>query len=358
MKKIKIVFFAVIIAIGLSGINILQVEGITKNSIQKITRDKPVSTGPVRVVGRQLQVDFDNNGQYEPYQIKGVGYQPVPVGMNPNWGYNFFNDPQIVNYANRDFPLLREMYANTIRTWAKASNTNFLNIAYNDNQRPVRVVMGYWIDPTWSPIYPGQQVDYADPATRQYYINDFRDYVADYKNHPAVLIWALGNENNLFYQGNIGDFYTLCNEMALAAYQEEGSAYHPVAIINGNLFNIGNSTVHADDASLEYIDIWGVNVFPGYSFLDQNFFTNYAPLSQKPLYISEFGIDAWYTIDQMNPSNGYEIQDIQAQWEGNEWDELNACSVCIGGTYMEYSDEWWKGGDPYYHGYEGYSTLS
>jgi len=352
MKKF-IIILMLMLAIGISISNIAYgynpITTINNEGLLKINRDKPISTGPVRVVGRELQVDFDNNGEYETYQIKGVGYQPTPIGQSPDWGYNFFADTQLNNYTNRDFPWLRDMYVNTIRTWAKADNLNFLNNAYNDNQRPIRVVMGYWIDP---------QTNYSDPVTRQNLIDDFRNYVATYKNNPAVLIWALGNENNLAFPPNIGDFYSLCNEMALAAYQEEGSDYHPVAIINGGILNIGNSTVNADDTSLEYVDIWGTNVYPGYSFLDQNYFTDYAFLSQKPLYISEFGIDAWYSIDPLVPGIGYEIQDVQADWDVNQWDEVNACDVCVGGTFMEYSDEWWKGGYPLSHDYNGYSTVS
>ena len=45
----------------------------------------------VKVEGRQLLVDFDRNGVYEPYLIKGVGYSPFPVGRHPSdWGPNIF----------------------------------------------------------------------------------------------------------------------------------------------------------------------------------------------------------------------------------------------------------------------------
>ncbi|MFH1210075.1 MAG: glycoside hydrolase family 2 TIM barrel-domain containing protein [archaeon] len=339
-------------------IDFVILNSVDVESRNKLETRKLMSNGPVRISGRDLLTDFDNDGVYDEFKIKGVGYNAVPIGQNPDWGYILFNDPQIVNMANRDFSFLRDMNANTIRTWSKANNIGFLNAAYNNNNKPIRIIMGYWIDPTYSPIYPGQNVNYNDNATRQYYINDFRNYVASYKNHPSVLMWVLGNENNLFYQGNIADFYSLCDEMAQAAYIEEGDDYHPVAIINGNLFNIGNSNVHADDVSLSYVDVWGTNVFPGYSFLDQNYFNQYSPLSSKPLYISEFGIDAWHTNDMQNPGNGYLDEETQTDWDLHSWQELSDCSVCIGGTFMEYSDEWWKANYPLVHDYGGYSTLS
>ena len=60
-----------------------------------------------------------------PFFVKSVGYQPTPIGRYPSdWGYassdprsinnNIFDDPNILN---RDFSLLRQMNANTIRIW-------------------------------------------------------------------------------------------------------------------------------------------------------------------------------------------------------------------------------------------------
>jgi hypothetical protein len=83
----------------------------------------------VKVEGRKLLVDFDQNGVYEPYLIKGVGYAPYPIGRHvSDWGYEDPNDPRPDNIyddsdiLNRDFELLQEMNVNTIRIW-KGNNT-------------------------------------------------------------------------------------------------------------------------------------------------------------------------------------------------------------------------------------------
>ncbi len=79
----------------------------------KVTHYKLASIGPVKVVGRKLMVDFDGNGIYVPYFIKGVGYQPMPISRHPSdWGWpdpdprpdNIYDDTAILN---RDCPLLQ-----------------------------------------------------------------------------------------------------------------------------------------------------------------------------------------------------------------------------------------------------------
>jgi len=53
---------------------------------------KPVSTDPVQVVDKRLIVDG------RPFTVKGVGYQPIPIGMEPTRSTldRIFTDPQII----------------------------------------------------------------------------------------------------------------------------------------------------------------------------------------------------------------------------------------------------------------------
>ena len=118
--------------------------------------------------------------------------------------------------------------------------------------------MGFWIN---------CHENYGDQTVRQNYINKFSEYVNKYKDHPAVLAWLLGNENNLDYCSSpdlIDEFYSLCNDLARIAFEIEGDEYHPVGIVNGDLWNIGVEAMHSDDDSLIYIDFGGSNVYPVY----------------------------------------------------------------------------------------------
>ncbi|ODS37640.1 MAG: hypothetical protein A7315_03925 [Candidatus Altiarchaeales archaeon WOR_SM1_79] len=296
---------------------------------------KPESKGHVKINCSGLYV---NN---KSFTVKGVGYQPIPIGMTanvPEGADVVFNSPEIYN---RDFPLLRKMNANTIRTWANVINKSFLDATYNNGTNPIYVVMGFWIN---------CDDNYGDPAIWQEYINNFTTYVAKYKDHPAVLMWALGNENNLCTTNfnYVDDFYSLCNELARAAYEIEGENYHPVGIVNGDLGYIGLNKLNSDDASLNYTDFWGSNVYPGRTF--GTWFDDYSVLSGKPLLITEYGIDA------LNNTNKQEYEDVHAEWVLNQWNEINNANVTIGSILMAYSDEWWKVGSSNSHDYGGYPT--
>lgn len=292
------------------------------NSLEKPTFQKPQSTGSVKVSSRQLLV---NN---QPFFVKSVGYQPTPIGLHPNQS-DMYCQPEIYN---RDIPKLREMNINVIRTWRKvdclngSANLAFLDSLWNGGERPIRLIMGFWVN---------YNENFANSATRTRIKQEFRNYVARYKNHPAVLVWAIGNENNLFTSQDV-EFYTLANEMAQEAFNEEGSLYHPVAIVNGEIANIGMPFFKTDDASLSHIDIWGANVYRGFSL--GNLYSDFSNISKKPLLLTEYGIDS------LNNQNCTEHESVQSQWDLNLFREMVANSqVTVGGSLMEYADEWWKG---------------
>ena len=131
--------------------------------------------------------------------------------------------------------------------------------------------------------------------------------------------------------------------MAQEARLEEGTLYHPIAIVEGEIGNIGNSTIGAADSQLPSIDIWGSNIYRGMSF--GTLFTEYAAKSSKAFWISEYGIDAFHTVSpQYSPGKGYEDQASQADWDGKLWDEIAAAyaiNQTVGGTVFVYSDTWW-----------------
>ena len=299
--------------------------------------DKPMSTGPVQIAGNSLLVEGRS------YIMKGVCYQAVPIGEVP-WEYDIYGDPGIYN---RDIPLIRDMGANTIRTYGKVTSASFLDACYNGGIDPVYVVMGFYINGS---------TDLGDPGVRNAIKTDFQDYVNTYKNHPAVLMWSPGNETEYAYTGCDYEYYTLLNELAEIAYMEEGSAYHPVAASLGDIGDIGDADLLTSDEDMDYLDVWGANVYRGMSFY--SLFDEYAARSGKVFWVSEFGIDAWHTYDKNgDPADGYLDEISQEQYDVALWDEIASRSdICSGGAVFEYSDEWWKDGsaDPALHEYCGF----
>ena len=282
----------------------------------------------VTISGRQVLV----NG--EPFIVKGVGYAPTPIGQDPAFPPNgdYFTTDYHALYS-RDLSLLRQMGANTIRLWGwryDGDHEDFLDAAYNNGVRPIYVIVSYWLD---------SSRNLSDPASRQEIIAEFTQMVAIHKNHPAVLMWAIGNElNGPWMFGDSDDLFSLLDDMAKAAHDEEGSNYHPVTTPLADINLI--ETIENRDPQVPNLDLWSVQVYRGPSFY--SLFNDYVTASAKPLLITEFGIDAY------DDQNGDEFEKIgpayQALYAASLWEEItNNSGICSGGSIMAYSDEWWKG---------------
>lgn len=360
MKKIISIVVSILIAYCFLVFDSTQAQGpvtplsaspeITDSTQTQGVSAKPISTGPVKVDGTKLWVNIDRNNDwvgdgYVEFKIKGVGYQPYPIGTFPSqWGTceyvgsgenctadnklcncdvtDVYDRPQLMD---RDFPLIKQMHANTIRTWDKVTHI-LMDKAKDYN---LKVCAGFWIDYN-ADIDPGSSTNVREAIKQQ-----FHDYVLAFKDEPALLIWVVGNENNLWNNpNNRANWYSLVNELAQEAYNVEGAAYHPVATANGEINDIGISQYNSTDSQMSYLDIWGANIYSGISFGTR--FTSFVSKSSKPLWISEYGIDA------LNNTTGQEYPEIQAQWNVALLKELSSKTVCIGSSLMEYSDEWWK----------------
>lgn len=285
---------------------------------------KPLSSGPVRINNKKLEVDFDGNGLYEPFYVKGAAYSITPIG----------NKPITSSLEDISIQYLKYMNANTIRTYSTPGKTMLTKMAAEN----IRVIAGFWVN---------TDLNLSLQTVRQQVKDDFAKMVVDLKDNPGVLMWNLGNEQN-YQNGNNSYWYTLCQELAVVAYEIEGEKYHPVCINNGNIYNIGDVSKNADDASLSYIDLWATNIYE-LNLTPQ--FQTYKSKSNKPLVITEYGIDA------LDDRIKQEYETTQAVVDSMNWSQiLSASDVVIGGTVFEYTDEWWKAGDPNNHDYGGYTT--
>ena len=73
---------------------------------------KPLSKGPVRINGKTLEQDFDADGVYKEYIVKGAAFSPSPIGGG--------NVP--LQIIDRSMQYLIRMNANTIRTYSGADD--------------------------------------------------------------------------------------------------------------------------------------------------------------------------------------------------------------------------------------------
>lgn len=303
-----------------------------KNPVDPAELIYTISRTKVEVRGRSLFVNDSS------FFVKGVGYAPTPVGC-ANGAHDYFLDASIYT---RDLLLLRDMGCNTIRTWAKVTSAAFLDCCYNDGNSPVYVIMGF-------PFDPNAAISNSSYAANK--IAEFKYYVNTFKGHQAVLFWCIGNDDNNTVpntDAERGKLYGFINNMAKAAHEAEGGEFHPTttALADlGTLADIGNAARKADDSSMPFLDIWGVNLYPGpYPADFTASFSSFASKSGKPLLVTEYGIDAY--ANGSGPDEALQATEVLRLYNSLA---ANTALVCIGGSIMAYADEWWKAGNPSSH---------
>lgn len=339
--------------------------------------------------GWQLLVDGT------PFFIKGVGYSPTAIGESQdegtsrNWmsvdddhdGRNDYayqtwvdsnrnnkKDPEEKEVG--DFELMHQMGVNVIRVYHHPNmdpTLKKLNAAvakthnYSSNFTPateqrllrnlysqyhIMVAMGdllgaYTISTgaSWD-----AGTDYTNPKQRAYMLKSVEEMVRRYKDEPYILMWILGNENNLPMthtnaSQNPEAYAQFVNEAALLIKKLDG--HHPVAICNGA------------DLLLEYyaqyapaIDIFGLNKYSVGGFYE--LWSKVAHIYDRPVILTEFGQEKLF-FDQ-----GKLNESVQAKIHRLSWEDIarhragqDVPGNALGGFVYEWVDEWWKDGDPW-----------
>jgi len=179
-----------------------------------------------------------------------------------------------------------------------------------------------------------------------------REMVIDLKDEPFVLMWLLGNENNLpigYFGVNASrtnaalhpeQYARFLNEVAVIIHDLDGD--HPVAV--GNI-GMGLIKEYAKDAPA--IDVLGINSYRGKNGFD-SLWADVRHIYDRPVMITEYGHDS-YDPDQTD------IEQVQREYHQNCHKDITMNQAggrfagnSIGGFVFEFVDEWWKNtlGDP------------
>jgi hypothetical protein len=285
-------------------------------------------SGPssVQVQGRQLTV----NGK--PFVVHGMAYAPISIGEDYRGGFRDRPDRYLV-----DFPLIAAKGANAVRIYSSFMTTGMLDAARAN---------GLYVIPTF-------QVDTFQlgcTVGKDFMRDRMRDMVQEWKNHPAILFWLIGNEVNRFLTNTdlCTNWYPQLDAMALAAHQAEGASFHPVGTANAETTGLADICQNgcSDDTRLPNLDLWGVQSYRGCSF--GSLFNEYQSKGDctGPLIVTEFGSDAW---DSLSGASGAENQTLQANCLGQLLGEADqalavrtAGGVSAGQVVFAWADEWWK----------------
>lgn len=263
----------------------------------------------VEIANGQLLV----NGS--PFHMKGVCWNAVGYGGAFPW--NLDNR----RFAPGDAAIMAEAGINTVRAYDPIRDTQVLDDFWKHGI--------YVVNSAYS--WGGASVENAV------------EVVNAVKDHPALLMWTVGNEwnyNNLYFNMDLAASRQRVADVVAAVKANDPS--HPVSTVYGEL---------PDDETLRVlnqVDIWGINAYRGMSF--HGLMDQFKARSDKLLYFGEYGADAWDTIKNQTD---FETQAECAKQLTTEIVEHSSVTGgnCAGGFIFEFADEWWKAkkGDMWSH---------
>jgi len=296
--------------------------------------------------GNSFQLIVDS----KPYIIKGVVYNPVPIGKSHT--YDFWDDPLRPHLY--DGRLMKEMGVNTIRVYRVGKDEKKVRQVIRDlyNRFRIRVAIGHWLG-FWD------EPNYADKNFRERVKKDVLEMVKTYKDEKGILCWILGNENNVSFsygpqtlnmwtteeieslkdpylkrQARAKIYYSFVNEISREIHKIDPN--HPVILANAELTDIDVASQVTPD-----IDILGCSIYRGKAF--GSFFREASMKFKRPVVITEFGCDRYDAyLNKEDPDTQAEF--IEAQWKEIEKNTFkgNGVGNALGGFVFEWTDEWWK----------------
>ena len=315
------------------------------------------------------------NGKH--YIVKGMEYSVSTVGSKPvsnDWmfqdennngkidgPYDAWVDLNGNNYQDieekniGDFTLLKAMGCNTIRIYhCDKINKELLRDLYKNYG--IMVIMGNLFgaytkgsDAAWS-----KGTDYNDATQKENMLNSIRKMVEEYKNEPFVLMWMLGNENDV--EGK--QVNSTATNTNASAYPEEFAKFleeacseikkldknHPVGVCNATTKFLKYYKQYCPS-----LDIFGINQYTG-PFGFGNLWGKVEQELGKPVLITEYGCDAYNT--NKNTSN----EAYQMKYHKGAWKNIvdNSClgngkGNSLGGVIYCWLDKWWLIGSPSVH---------
>jgi beta-glucuronidase len=315
----------------------------------------------------------------QPWIIHGVTYKPTAVGESPDlgplldWSSADRNKNGVLDAletfvdANRnnvqdpdepavgDFEMLHAIGVNTLRFYHTDHDPETLKriLRTLHARYGFRVILGDFVGmyTVGSGAKWEDGTDYLNKTQRRRMFESVKRMVRHFKDEPSVLMWVLGNENNyggvhgiVGGVGNAGkhpkEYYSFINELARWIHSVDRN--HPVAIGNGDLLFLDLIAKHAPA-----IDVFGANAYRGPHGFGRSFFEEVRRWLDKPVLIAEFGCPAYQTSQ---PREAAEMG--QAMYHLGSWVDLadnmagRGVGNAIGGVAFEWSDEWWKAGQP------------
>ena len=220
--------------------------------------------------------------------------------------------------GEEDLEALRDAGANTLRTWGISADTGAL--LDRAEALGLAVTLGIWLG------HPRHGFDYGDPAQVAAQLARARAEVLRYKDHPALLLWGVGNETEGFADGDDPAVWAAVNDVA--AMIHEVDPHHPTMVVTAE---IGGARVARINALCPAVDIHGINSYGGLPSVPARY---RAAGGTKPYVVTEFGPPGTWEVGRTAWGAPLELTSTQkaaAYRDGWVRGVRGAPGLCLGG---------------------------
>jgi beta-galactosidase/beta-glucuronidase len=180
----------------------------------------------------------------KPFFFKGVNYLPIPIGVNSSTAVDIFNDTRLID---RDIENLKYLGVNAVRIhYLHLTNLDMKMYLFDRlYENGIYVVVSGAVS---------RRINLSDPIIREGALNDWRQYVLAFKDHPAVIMWSFGNEMNNPSRWNVSVVFNFLRDITRVTHEIEGpDQWRPV------------STALMDSSPVQYVqtyddvvDVWSL----------------------------------------------------------------------------------------------------
>lgn len=234
------------------------------------------------------------------FLIAGAAHAaPVPVELRETesgWELLRGGEPYLVKGAGGTHSLeeLAAVGGNSIRTWDAEGIDQLLDDA---DALGLSVAVGIWLE------HERHGFDYSDEKQVAAQKERARQFVLRYKDHPAVLLWGIGNEMEGYEDADNPLVWEAVNDIALMI--KEIDPNHPTMTVTAEL---GGQRIEYVHQRCPAIDIHGINSYGGALSLAERL---RAAGGDKPYIVTEFGPPGTWEVPETDWGAPYEMTSTQ-----------------------------------------------